>query len=226
MISKIPRWGKVGAAVLAFSAGTVNAVALLGTSHQATTHMTGIVSHLAISFIERKISMTSILLGVAVAFFLGAIVCGLIIRDSNFQRGRRYGYALALESLLLLLSTYGFVVDSVWGALLASMAAGLQNAMVSHYSGAIIRTTHMTGIITDLGVLIGHKLRGSHVDSQRIKIFSIILISFFLGGCVGGLLYLYVKGYAMLAPTFVIAVVALAYERIKKQPEQPTSSFY
>jgi uncharacterized membrane protein YoaK (UPF0700 family) len=219
MISKIPRWGKIGAAVLAFSAGMINAVALLDTSHQATTHMTGIVSHLAISLIEKNISMMGLLFGVACAFFLGALICGLIIRDSNFQRGRRYGYALALESLLLLFSTYGFVVGSVWGAFLASMAAGLQNAMVSHYSGAIIRTTHMTGILTDLGVLVGHKLRGSHVDSLRIKLFSIILISFFLGGCVGGVLYFCVKGYAMLAPTFVIAVMALAYERIKNKTD-------
>jgi uncharacterized membrane protein YoaK (UPF0700 family) len=45
---------------------------------------------------------------------------------------------------------------------------GVQNAMVSHYKGAIIRTTHLSGVLTDIGLTLGYKVRGLKIENRRI----------------------------------------------------------
>ncbi len=57
------------------------------------------------------------------------------------------------------------------GQLAASAACGLQNAMATTYSGAIVRSTHLTGIFTDLGLMLGGKLRGNPVDKRKLMLF-------------------------------------------------------
>lgn len=103
------------------------------------------------------------------------------------------------------------------GAGVLALAAGLQNAMVSNYSGAIIRTTHLTGVLTDLGVLIGHLLQGLKVDKARLKLFISILRSFILGGVAGAFFYRHWLGYAMFVPAGVIGFAALFYEMMRRR---------
>lgn len=78
-----------------------------------------------------------------IAFCVGAMLSGLVIQDQTLKLGRRYGVALALEAALLLLAIPLFKQQQMQGALLAAMACGLQNAMVTTYSGARVRTTHL-----------------------------------------------------------------------------------
>lgn len=52
---------------------------------------------------------------------------------------------------------------------------GLQNAMVSHYKGTIIRTTHLSGVLTDLGLALGYIARGLKVENRRIILHLLIL---------------------------------------------------
>ena len=60
---------------------------------------------------------------------------------------------------------------SFYGLLLASAACGLQNALATTYSGAIVRTTHVTGIFTDLGIMLGAIFRGQTLDYRKAKLF-------------------------------------------------------
>ena len=82
--------------------------------------------------------------------------------------GRRYGVALCVEGGLLLTACYLLNLNSLYGQYCASAACGLQNAMITTFSGAVVRTTHMTGIVTDLGLMIGAKLRGENFGFCRI----------------------------------------------------------
>lgn len=181
MISKIPKWVLGGGGVLAFSAGMVNVIALLGFTHQAATHVTGIFSRLSINLYKGAaggICETALIL---LFFFLGAVLCGVMIRDAHLKLDGRYVWTLSVECLLLILSTVAFYRGSILGECFAAMAAGLQNAMASTYSGAIIRTTHLTGVMTDLGVLIGHFIQGIKIDLRRLRLFLTLILSF-LGG--------------------------------------------
>ena len=123
--------------------------------------------------------------GVIGSFFTGCIFGGFLIQDSTLRLGRRYGVALVIESVLLLIAVPLLNHQNNLGDYLASCAMGLQNGMVSTYSGAVLRTTHVTGVFTDLGIFIGHRLHGLPVDKRRVRLCLLILGSF-LGGAVAG----------------------------------------
>jgi uncharacterized membrane protein YoaK (UPF0700 family) len=216
MISKLQKWVWLGAAALAFSSGMINVVALLGFAHKAATHMTGIVSVFSIALSKNDTPAIFETFLILLSFFCGAFISGIIIRDGHLKMGRRYGFALAVESGLLFLAAYGFAKNSIWGEYLACAAAGLQNALASTYSGTIVRTTHLTGILTDLGALTGNKIHGLPVDTKRFKLLSIILISFVVGGYLGSLAYARWNAWAMLIPAITIAFSAVGYELFRR----------
>ena len=58
------------------------------------------------------------------------------------------------------------------------MACGLQNSMVATYSGAVIRTTHLTGLTSDMGAAIGNWLAGRPVNKMMLGFQTIIWYSF------------------------------------------------
>lgn len=211
MISKIPRWIWVGVALLALSAGFINVVAFLGFTHKAITHVTGNLSVLSSSLYQADFSVIGHLLILVFSFFLGAVLSGALILDSHLKLGRSYGLALFIEAFLLFSATFGFLHGSFWGEVLASMACGLQNAMVSTYSGAIIRTTHMTGVLTDIGSLVGQLIQGIQIDGRRLKIHSLIITSFVLGGYLGALSFSKMSYAALFVPSTLIFTLAIIY---------------
>ena len=211
MINRLPKWIWFGGVVLAFSAGIINSIALLSFAQQAATHVTGIFTHLSMNIARGNNGATFISFFTLFSFFFGSILSGLIIMDAHLKMGRRYGVALMLECLLLLLSTFAFNRHSIWGEYLACMAAGLQNAMVSTYSGTIVRTTHMTGVLTDLGSLIGQWMRGVSIQGLKFKILLGILLAFFWGGFIGVLLYSRIGYFAMLLPAAITGISSLVY---------------
>jgi uncharacterized membrane protein YoaK (UPF0700 family) len=66
-----------------------------------------------------------------------------------------------------------------------AMACGLQNAMTSSYCGLMIRTTHVTGMVTDLGVMLGHWLRHGQIEWWKWCFLSLVFLSFGTGGWLG-----------------------------------------
>lgn len=94
-----------------------------------------------------------------------------------------------MEIFCLLAGGFGLHsgVDSAKYLLAAAM--GVQNAFSSHYGKSIIRTTHMTGTMTDFGILIAKKISGQKIDNWRLIISTLLLISFFWGGVVAVFLY-------------------------------------
>ena len=137
MISKLQKWVWLGAAALSFSSGMINVIALSGFAHKAATHMTGVVSAFSIALAESKASSAAGTFLIILSFFGGAVLSGIIIRDGHLKMGRRYGFALAVESVFLFLATYGFITHSIWGEYFACAASGLQNALAITYSGTI-----------------------------------------------------------------------------------------
>jgi len=211
MISKLPRWIWAGAWALAFVAGIINTVGLLGFEHQAITHLTGTTSLLAAALASWDGSTALHIAIIIGSFVIGAIVSGFIIQDSTLQLGRRYGVALLLESVLLCIAVPLLEHNSVLGLYSASCACGLQNAMVSTYSGAVVRTTHLSGMFTDLGIFLGHFLRGLPVDSRRLRLCMLVISGFLVGGIIGTLAYRKF-GYATLfIPAALTAATAISY---------------
>lgn len=211
MISKLPRWIWAGAWALAFVAGMVNVIGLLGFEHQAITHLTGTTSLLA-SALARMDGGGILHYAAALGSFLaGTVLSGYMIQDSTLQLGRRYGVALVLESLLLCAAVPLMQGGSDVGLYAAACACGLQNAMVSTYSGAVIRTTHISGMFTDLGIFLGHALRGLPVDPRRLRLCVIVISGFLCGGVAGTLVFQQLSYGALFVPAAMTSGIALAY---------------
>ncbi len=211
MISKLPRWVWAAAWALAFVAGIINAVALLGFKHQAVTHLTGITSMLAAALASLDLSAALHLAAIIGSFMAGTVTSGFIIQDSTLQLGRRYGVALLLEAVLLCIAVPLLERNSLLGMYAASFACGLQNAMVSTYSGAVVRTTHLSGMFTDLGIFLGHAIRGIPVDSRRLSLCFLIISAFFCGGIAGAVAFRSLGYSTLYIPSGLIAFTALAY---------------
>ncbi len=211
MLQKLGKWAWIGGGALAGIAGMVNAIGYLSYSHQAVTHLTGTTSLLGIAIQQRDLTQAAHLGGVMFAFFCGAVLSGFIIQRQTLKLGRRYGVALGIEGLLLALAALCMHRHLQVGAYLASLACGLQNAMATTYSGAILRTTHVSGIVTDLGSALGHALRGLDVDLPRIRLYGLVLVAFFLGGILGSAVFAISGTDALLYPAALVFVVSLGY---------------
>ena len=211
MISKLPRWVWAGAWVLAFIAGMVNVVGFLGIKHQAVTHLTGTTSMLAAAVAQMDYESMRHFAAALGSFVVGTVISGFIIQDSTLQLGHRYGVALLLESVLLCVAVPLIQHGSDFGFYSAACACGLQNAMMSTFSGAVVRTTHISGMFTDLGIFLGHAIRGLPVDAQRVRLCFLIITGFFTGGVVSALLFPGL-GYATLyVPGGMTTVASIAY---------------
>ena len=207
----LPRWVWIGAVALACVAGMVNVIGYLGFEHQAVSHLTGTTSLLGAALAHGDWRAVGHLWGVLIAFCSGAVLSGLIIQDSTLRLGRRYGVVLALESLLLAAAVPLFVRQQLSGALLAAMACGLQNAMVTAYSGALVRTTHLSGMFTDLGIGLGHLLRGMPLPMRRLTLSGLIISGFLGGGVLGAWFYRHWGYDALLAPALLTGSTGIGY---------------
>lgn len=210
-LRQLPRWAWFGTGVLAFIAGLVNAAGYLGFRHESITNMTGNTSLLGIALGKADGGETAHWALAIGAFVLGTMLSGMVVQQSTLKLGRRYGVTLTLESLLLFTAIPFLDASSSVGLYLASIAMGLQNGMVSAYSGAIIRTTHVTGIFTDLGISLGHLLRGLPVDMLRLCVCIVVATTFMLGGAVGTLLFERMQERALLIPAVLTGACGLGY---------------
>jgi uncharacterized membrane protein YoaK (UPF0700 family) len=218
LISKLPPWVWTGMWVLAFIAGTVNVIGLLGFEHQAITHLTGNTSLLAEALVTRDRSAIFHFATLIGSFVAGAVISGFIIQDSALMLGHRYGFALLLVSFFLFASVPLLTHENVFGMYTAACAMGLQNAMMSTYSGAVVRTTHVSGMFTDLGIYCGHALRGLPVDTRRIRLCLLVITGFLCGGVAGAFLFRLFGFEALLLPASLTAIVSIAFGlyRIRK----------
>lgn len=220
MLSRIPRWILVGSVVLAFSAGIVNCVALLGFVNHSVSHVTGSVSLFAEGVATGNLSRAAQTGLIVLFFFLGSVLSGFLVQHESLKMGRRYGVALAFESGLLFLATYLFYQHSFAGELAASMACGLQNALVATYSGSAIRTTHLTGIVSDLGAEIGYALRGSRFNKKQFQLQLAIFIGFLAGGVVGAWLFSAIAYSAFLLPAMIVLLASGIYQLYSTTPQR------
>jgi uncharacterized membrane protein YoaK (UPF0700 family) len=211
MINKLPKWVEIGGFSLTLIAGSVNAIALLGFNHQGVSHLTGSSTLLGIELAQANFSEVRHLALIIASFVVGACVSGAVIGNESLKLGRRYGVALLCVGSALLFAMLLLNRGSNLGHYLASAACGLQNAMTSTYSGAVVRTTHVTGLFTDLGITLGLWLRGHRADARRVALYLTLISGFTLGGVLGAFGFARLKFYSIAAPAALAAAMALAY---------------
>ncbi len=211
MFQKLPNWIQFGAFLLAMNAGMINTMGLLTSLHQSISHMTGNVSFFALALAQFDYDLMLFLVLIILCFVLGSFYSGFILGNGHLKLGRRYGTPLSLVSIFLLLCWLFLPYFPRYALLWAAAAMGIQNAMVSHYRGAIIRTTHLSGVLTDIGLAFGYMLRGLKVDARRLLLHFLILIGFASGGLIAIVLYHLFAIDAFLAPFVLTSLVSILY---------------
>jgi uncharacterized membrane protein YoaK (UPF0700 family) len=210
---------------MTFVAGATNAGGLLAVG-QYTSHMSGIISAAADHAILGAMDLVLAGAGALIAFVLGAATSAVMVNWGRLHHaGREYALPLTLEAVLLLaFGVLGFYTRQYSLALGTEVAVlcfimGLQNATVTKLSGAKIRTTHMTGIVTDIGIELGKLFYSNHhrrtagaplvmADREKLKLLSYFLGCFFFGGLVGAIGFNY-AGFVFSVP-LALLVFALA----------------
>jgi uncharacterized membrane protein YoaK (UPF0700 family) len=176
----------IGGLGLAFIAGYVNTlVIVLGAP--PVTHLTGSISRLSADLSSNDYSDALSIGLIVLSFVVGAMIAGIIIGSSTLRLGRRYGVAIMLESALLALAAWTIPMSLVGGLLFAAAAAGLQNAMAASYRSLIIRTTHLTGVLTDIGFELGRIVSGKKRPDWQVLLLSCIVVAFTSGGIIGAI---------------------------------------
>ena len=189
--------------LMAFNAGAINAGGFM-VLNLYTSHMTGFMSMLADHLVLGNTALVLAAVGALLAFTLGAAVSAILVNWARLS-GLRSTYALPLLLVAVLMLLFGLVgaVTMDWKTLFAvpmtvlllSFMMGVQNATLTKMSHATIRTTHMTGVVTDLGIELGKMLfwnragraagQQVHANWQRVRLFAGLLLMFLTGGIAG-----------------------------------------
>lgn len=215
--------------LLAFVAGALNAGGFLAVGAY-TSHVTGAISSLSDQLVLGQTTLVLHALGAVLAFLLGAVCCAYLVNRAR-QRGQGSLYAqpLLLEaSLILLFGLMGPQLGRVPGLLLPltllllCFVMGLQNAVLTKASNATVRTTHMTGVVTDLGIELGRRLAGAGSEVGRLGLTAGLVLCFFGGGVVGAYGFK-TLGYAFTLP-LAIGLALLAGVPAMDDLRRPTSA--
>jgi uncharacterized membrane protein YoaK (UPF0700 family) len=211
------------ASLLSFVAGIVNVAGFLAVQ-RLTTNVTGHFAFFVDEIFKLNFWQGFIYFLYIFFYFLGSFVSNLIVEIISKKSDRLiYIIPIIIESLILFsIALFGqFLISQNPNILAFSLlfAMGLQNSLVTTISNSTVRTTHLTGLFTDLGIELS-QLFFYKQKEQKDKLYSsiklrlTIITFFFLGGLLGGICYSTLKLY-VLAIAATILIIGIIYDDIK-----------
>ena len=215
------------ATLLSFVAGIVNITGVLSI-HILTTNVTGHFAFFAEEMIRHEYAAAITFLILTLFFLSGAFLSNLII-EAVARRYQQFSHVIpiALEMMILIavalfgLETSLAETDGKSIAFALLLAMGIQNALVTKISQSTVRTTHLTGLFTDLGIELSQLFfYRKPVEIKRLQtniyLRLSIIGSFFMGCILGGYLYGHLQVKTLLAAV-VILLLALVYDYMRLQ---------
>lgn len=205
------------AVLLSLTAGFVNAAGFLGFS-ALTTNVTGHAALFAEGIARQDWGMARLIAIWMMLFLAGAFTSSLIVNKIGHNARFSFTIPIVLEIIILIFCAFSAFVKTLKfsnnffaGSLLFAM--GLQNALVSVISGSVVRTTHLTGTFTDLGIELA-QLRKDNYKAQvellsRIKLRVSIILFFMLGALSGAYLYTCISFRSFLIPGSMLCFTLL-----------------
>jgi len=182
--------------ILAAIAGAANAGGFFALGHY-TSHMTGYMSMLADSIATMDLKIVALCILAISSFVAGAAFSTSLINWSRLRlRRQQYALPLAVQGVLMLCFAGGGIFSSTAGLIFSlaclSFIMGMQNATITKISEARIRTTHITGLVTDVGIELGRAIfswlvPSSEVraDLEKLRIIGGLPLAFLIGGVIG-----------------------------------------
>ena len=209
------------AIALASLAGGINAGVFYAVGF-FSANMTGNVSTLSDRLATGEVGGAWVYLAIVGAFVGGAAFCGIMLGEAERRAlNGAHAYIVLLEGVLLAPMAFVdlFAGDGLRVALLViglAFLMGLQNAVVTHLSSARVRTTHISGMATDLGIqlALAWRLRGrrdqyAEANIARLRLHLSTIGAFLLGGIAGVLVYKAIGGYGFSLAGVILAAVGV-----------------
>lgn len=197
-----------------------------------TSHVTGSVGRVGSDVAVGAFGAAALAAVLVVSFFVGAFVATWLL-EGTVARGvpQAYGRALVVESVVL--AAFVVVANLAQAtdpraldaeAALLCLAMGLQNSLVTRLSGATVRTTHLTGVVTDLGIesarwsrwLVSRGEGPERPQPQRALLLLTVVAAFGGGAVLGGVLTSRVSHWAMALPALVVGAIGVQAWRSKR----------
>ncbi len=211
------------ASLLSFVAGLVNVAGFLAVQ-RLTTNVTGHFAFFADEVFKLNFWAGFIYFLYIFFFFLGAFLSGFLV-EFILIRNENNIYIIPTITeiiILLLVAIFGNNLIAKNSNIIACsllFAMGLQNSLVTKISNATVRTTHLTGLFTDLGIELSQLFFYKQLVFKAklyasIKLRLTIISFFFIGGIIGGFVYAKIKlNVLFIAVTVLIA--GLIYDNVK-----------
>jgi uncharacterized membrane protein YoaK (UPF0700 family) len=210
------------AGLLSSVAGALNAVGFL-IAGSFTANMTGNISAFADTLADGAVLISLSFAGLVVAFIFGAGMAALVIQAGERKKVRSiYALAIAAEAVVLLLLSAALVLaplsmHETFLVVILSFVMGLQNAVTTMISRARVRTTHVSGMATDIGIELA-ALVGGNASRQdalpKLSLHSLTLACFAVGGVCGAVLFGFV-GYWLFVIAAAILLLIAAPEALR-----------
>lgn len=213
--------------LLSFNGGAINAGGFLATG-RFVSHVTGFATLFGVDITSYQIEAALGILSVPFFFLLGAFIAGLLIdRPIFYGRKPHFDWVMGLSALCLFFAASGIellnfgVFGDSFGLkqnyllmVLLCMASGLQNAAITSSSGRSVRTTHITGLVTDLGLGLARifslnlkqERHQAELRANYLRIGSVV--SFIIGSSIGAWVFLMLGYKGFLLPAIISVYAA------------------
>lgn len=209
------------AALLSIVAGVVNIVGVLSFK-TLTTNVTGHFAFFSEELFLNNYGLAFLSILYVISFFFGAFLANTCLEMTSRSAGHfSYMLPISVEIFLLTLVAFSFQHHVVALSCILLVAMGLQNALVTKISGSVVRTTHLTGLFTDLGIELSQMIfYKKNTEQRRLKravlLKAIIIAGFFFGGIIGAFMFGWIGRITLLLPIFLL-LMALYYDRMVLQ---------
>jgi len=211
------------ASLLSFVAGIVNVAGFLSVQ-RLTTNVTGHFAYFVDEVLKLNFTESFVYFLYILFFFLGSFVSNILVEIVTRKNERLiHVIPTIIESVILFFIAYigrKLIADNAnLIAFSLLFAMGLQNSLVTRISNALVRTTHLTGLFTDLGIELS-QLFFYKAKKQQEKLISTIKLRlriityFFIGGVFGGIFYTYFQLLVLIIPATLL-IMGLFYDTIK-----------
>lgn len=221
--------------LLSFNGGAINAGGFLATG-RFVSHVTGFATLFGVHLTGHEVEAAFGILSVPIFFLLGAFVAGLLI-DRPLHQGKKphFDWVMGMSAFFLFLAAgggeifhfglFGKIFDlkeSYLLLILLCLASGLQNAAITSSSGHSVRSTHLTGLTTDLGLGLARvftfDLKKSslqpEIRANYLRLGSIV--AFVLGSAVGAWVFLQLGYRGFFLPALIASYAAWHGKKAKR----------
>lgn len=211
------------ASLLSFVAGIVNVCGFFA-FRVLTTNVTGHYAYFADNIVRKNYSFAFYTACFLLSFLLGAFTSGTLL-EITLRKNKRYAGALPITIEICLIAIVAFSSTNIalhYPYLLSCVllfAMGLQNALVTKISSSVVRTTHLTGLFTDLGIELSQLIFYWRKDQKKALVTSVNLrfaiIAFFFAGCIIGGFGFLIYDRKILIPAMLCLIGGLIFDNAK-----------